>query len=67
LTNENEDSNEKLILYLIDKAQPNRLFDDLNLIKQKQDSLISFKNEKQLAQQLPQATNIYDIVYVIPR
>lgn len=36
-------------------------------MKSSKDSLISFKDEKQLAQQLPQTINIYDIVYVIPR
>jgi hypothetical protein len=28
--------------------------------------LITFKNEKQLAQQLPQTSDIYDLIYVIP-
>jgi hypothetical protein len=35
-------------------------------MKSRKDSLITFKHEKQLSQQLPQTINIYDIVYFIP-
>jgi hypothetical protein len=35
-------------------------------VRSRKDSLITFRHEKQLAQQLPQTINIYDIVYVIP-
>jgi hypothetical protein len=35
-------------------------------VRSRKDSLLTFKNEKQLGQQLPQTIHVYDLVYVIP-
>lgn len=54
-----------MVLYLVDKMYPDRHLEDLGAIRSTRDSLVSFKNEKQLGKQLRKALPIYDIIYII--
>ena len=53
------------MLYLVDRLYPQEIAADLNSSKSLKDSVLSFKNERQLLLQLAQTKQIFDIVYVI--
>ena len=55
-----------MVLYLIDKNKQIDCY-ELELQKNDQDSLVYYKDRKQLAQLLLQSYNIYDLVYILTK